>query len=200
MCFPSLLNRTASFHIYFSFIFFSFVVAQRSCGCPLPGIAQGQVGWSSEQPGLVEDVPAHGRGIGTRWSLRSRPTQTILWFYNIYSFHFLAVSPSCSLGSSLDWPSSLSMSVSPTHMLAIRPSFSHCLLVPLNSILSLAFSLCSATFQGQAHLSDYSSSVFYASRGRSRFSAVLALLWDKERERESLWPRRASLPLILQKC
>jgi len=26
---------------------------------------QGQVGWSSEQPGLVEDVPAHGRGVGT---------------------------------------------------------------------------------------------------------------------------------------
>ena len=29
-------------------------VAQRSCGCPLPGSVQGQVGWSSEQPGLVE--------------------------------------------------------------------------------------------------------------------------------------------------
>jgi len=43
-----------------------------------PGSVQGQVGWSSEQPGLVEDVPAHGRGIGTRWSLRSLPTQTIL--------------------------------------------------------------------------------------------------------------------------
>jgi len=27
--------------------------AQRSCGYPLPGRAQGQVGWSSEQPGLV---------------------------------------------------------------------------------------------------------------------------------------------------
>jgi len=39
---------------------------QRSCGCPLPGSVQGQVGWSSEQPGLVEDVPAHGRGVGTR--------------------------------------------------------------------------------------------------------------------------------------
>ena len=41
-------------------------VAQRSCGCPLPGSVQGQAGWSSEQPGLVEDVPAHGRGGGTR--------------------------------------------------------------------------------------------------------------------------------------
>ena len=56
--------------------------AQRSCGCPLPGSVQGQVGWSSEQPGLVEDVPAHGGGVGTRWSLRSLPTLTILLFYD----------------------------------------------------------------------------------------------------------------------
>jgi len=41
-------------------------VAQRSRDCPLPGSVQGWVGWSSEQPGLVEDVPAHGRGVGTR--------------------------------------------------------------------------------------------------------------------------------------
>jgi len=41
-------------------------------------VVQGQAGWSSEQPGLVEDVPAHGRGVGTRWSLRSLPTLTIL--------------------------------------------------------------------------------------------------------------------------
>ena len=53
-------------------------VAQRRCGCPLCGSVRGQVGWSSEQPGLVEDVPAHGRGVGTRQSLRSLPTQTIL--------------------------------------------------------------------------------------------------------------------------
>jgi len=30
---------------------------------PLPGSVQGHVGWSSEQPGLVEDVPANGRGL-----------------------------------------------------------------------------------------------------------------------------------------
>jgi len=41
-------------------------VAQRSCACPLPGSVQGQVGWSSEQRGLVEGVRAHGRGVGTR--------------------------------------------------------------------------------------------------------------------------------------
>ena len=38
-------------------------VAQRSCGCPLPGNVQGQAGWSSEHPGLVEGVPADGRGL-----------------------------------------------------------------------------------------------------------------------------------------
>jgi len=40
-------------------------VAQRSCGCPLPGSVH-QVGWGFEQPGLVEGVPAHGREVGTR--------------------------------------------------------------------------------------------------------------------------------------
>jgi len=43
--------------------FFKNQVAQRSIQ---PGRVQGQVGWSSEQSGLVEDVPAHGRGVGTR--------------------------------------------------------------------------------------------------------------------------------------
>ena len=27
--------------------------AQRGCGCPIPGGAQGQVGWGPGQPGLV---------------------------------------------------------------------------------------------------------------------------------------------------
>lgn len=36
-------------------------------------------GWmGSEQPGVVEDVPVHGRGIGARGSLRSLSAQTIL--------------------------------------------------------------------------------------------------------------------------
>jgi len=39
-------------------------VAQRGGGCPNPGNIQGQVGRGSEQPGLVEDVPAHCRGVG----------------------------------------------------------------------------------------------------------------------------------------
>ena len=33
---------------------------------PLPGSVQGQVGWGFEQPGLVEGVPVHGGGVGTR--------------------------------------------------------------------------------------------------------------------------------------
>ena len=41
-------------------------VAQRGCGCPLPGSVQGQVGWDFEQPGLVEGVSVHGREVGTR--------------------------------------------------------------------------------------------------------------------------------------
>ena len=32
----------------------------------IPGNIQGQFGWGSEQPGLVEDVPAHCRGWGRR--------------------------------------------------------------------------------------------------------------------------------------
>jgi len=40
-------------------------VAQRGSGGPIPGNIPGQVGWGSEQPGLVEGVPAHGRGAGT---------------------------------------------------------------------------------------------------------------------------------------
>ena len=45
-------------------------IAQRSCGCPIPGGVQGQVGWGLRLPGLVLNVevgsPACGRGC---WSL-----------------------------------------------------------------------------------------------------------------------------------
>ena len=37
--------------------------AQSSCGCPIPGSAQGQAGRGWEQPGLAESVPAPGRGV-----------------------------------------------------------------------------------------------------------------------------------------
>lgn len=38
-------------------------VAQRGGGCPIPENIKGQVGWSSKQPDLVEDVLAHCRGL-----------------------------------------------------------------------------------------------------------------------------------------
>ena len=56
-------------------------VAQRSCGYPLPGSVQGQGGWDFEQSNLAEGVPTYGKGVGTRWSLRSLPTPTILWWF-----------------------------------------------------------------------------------------------------------------------
>lgn len=30
-------------------------------GAPMPGNVQGQVGWDSEPPAQVEDIPAHGQ-------------------------------------------------------------------------------------------------------------------------------------------
>ena len=38
--------------------------SQRSCGRPIIGSVQGQVGQGFEQLGLVEGVPAHGRRVG----------------------------------------------------------------------------------------------------------------------------------------
>jgi len=59
----------------------------RGCGCPIPGGVQGQVGWGPGQPDLVSDVevggPACSRRVGAWWSLRSFPTQAILWYYNL---------------------------------------------------------------------------------------------------------------------
>ena len=56
--------------------------AQRSCGCPIPGGAQGQVGWSPGQPGLVPDLEvggsACGKGVRTWRSLEDLPTQVVL--------------------------------------------------------------------------------------------------------------------------
>jgi len=34
-------------------------ISQSGSGGPIPVNLPGQVGWRSEQPGLVEDVPAH---------------------------------------------------------------------------------------------------------------------------------------------
>jgi len=32
-------------------------IAQKGCGCPLPGSFQGQAGWGFEQPGMEGGVP-----------------------------------------------------------------------------------------------------------------------------------------------
>ena len=53
-------------------------VAQRDGRCLIPGNLEGQVGQGSEQPDLVEDVPAHCRAVGLEDVERSLPTQTIL--------------------------------------------------------------------------------------------------------------------------
>ena len=66
-------------------------VVQRGGRCPIPGNIQGQVGGGSEQPGLVEDVPAHCRGCWSRWPLKvpSNPNRSmILWVYDSLVFHW----------------------------------------------------------------------------------------------------------------
>ena len=44
-------------------------VAQRSCGCPIPGDVQDVTG--PRHPDLLCDSPAHSKGVGIRCSLRS---------------------------------------------------------------------------------------------------------------------------------
>ena len=41
-------------------------VAQRVCGCPIPGGIQGQFGWDPGQSDLVAGNPAYSKGVGTR--------------------------------------------------------------------------------------------------------------------------------------
>lgn len=36
---------------------------REAVGCTVPGVAHGQIGWDAEQPGLVEGVSVHGRGV-----------------------------------------------------------------------------------------------------------------------------------------
>jgi len=56
-------------------------VSQRKCVCTILGCAPGQAEWGCEQPDPVKAIWAPWQGIGTRWSLRSIPSQTTLWFY-----------------------------------------------------------------------------------------------------------------------
>ena len=66
----------------------SMAVLTSGCLSQLCWVCEKAMPADGEQPGLVEDVPAHGRGLGTRWSLRSLPTQTILWFYSMILCYF----------------------------------------------------------------------------------------------------------------
>lgn len=49
-------------------------VAQGSCDRHIPGGAQGQIGWDSEQLDPAEDVPAHSRGV--KWDDLKSPCPT----------------------------------------------------------------------------------------------------------------------------
>ena len=53
-------------------------VVQRGGRCAIPRNTEGQVGRGSEQPGLVEDVPADCSEVGLDDLFRSLPRQTIL--------------------------------------------------------------------------------------------------------------------------
>jgi len=55
-------------------------IDQRGGRCPIPGNRQGHVGRGSEQADLIEDVPAHCRGVGLDGLERSLPTRIILLF------------------------------------------------------------------------------------------------------------------------
>ena len=70
-------------------------VSHRGCGCPVPVGVQGQLGWGPRQPDLVCDLlagnPAHGREVGTEWSLKSLTTQAILWLSFCFSHTAVAV-------------------------------------------------------------------------------------------------------------
>ena len=52
--------------------------AQRSCGCPIPGSAQGQLGWGLEQPGLVEGVLPMAGGLETILKVPSNPNHSVI--------------------------------------------------------------------------------------------------------------------------
>lgn len=51
---------------------------QRGCAYPIRGDVPGHVGWG---PDIMVGSPFLKQGVGTWSSLRSLPTQTLLWFY-----------------------------------------------------------------------------------------------------------------------
>lgn len=65
--------------------------AQRSCGCPITWGTRGQIGWGPRKPQLMGSNPAHGRQLEHDGHSRSLPTQIILWFTQINSYHPLSI-------------------------------------------------------------------------------------------------------------
>jgi len=57
------------------------LVPSPHCSPTAHGGIQSKAGCGSGQPGLVVGDPAHGRGLETKWSLRSFSTQASLQFY-----------------------------------------------------------------------------------------------------------------------
>lgn len=77
-------------------------VVQGICGCHVPGIVQGQVGWSCDEPALVKGVPH--RGIANRCSLspfQPRPFYdfpSLCGLYlNYFEFSYLNMTKFCKL-------------------------------------------------------------------------------------------------------
>jgi len=59
--------------------------------CPIPGGAQGQVGWGSGQPELVGGSPAHGRGWGSvGFEAPSNPNHSVIQ-KGLLPFNFLSL-------------------------------------------------------------------------------------------------------------
>lgn len=76
-CCSALCVRDWSQEFFLVVLVVYFLVSQ-TCGCFITEVCKT---WLDRQPGLVEDVPVHGKGVGTKWSLGSLPKQTILWFW-----------------------------------------------------------------------------------------------------------------------
>jgi len=68
------LSCRAEWALYFSI----FMIAQRSCGCPIPGGVQGHTGWGPILT-LYSGNPAHSKWLELVQLLRLPPTQAFLW-------------------------------------------------------------------------------------------------------------------------
>jgi len=66
------------------------LAAQRSCGCPIPRGAQGQVRWGPGQPDLVAGNPAHSRGLELCGSHLSKPFHDSRNFLKLSSERFIS--------------------------------------------------------------------------------------------------------------